>query len=594
MGTDDLHACSGMCLREYRQRIRAGAILLFLLTTLFEASAIADVRGAVDIHDRTVLPILPMAELAWSGSAPEQSPAMTTSLAFAPLDQSVVNLGAREGQLWLRFKLTADELRRHGDILEQRWANNVDVALFMQAGAGYVAIPRMQVRGLLGAVRLPLYPSFRIPDFSGSRMFYLRLQADGPTVLNLQLMDKAHFDRHRMLRVMSAALLIGVVLGLSVYSLFLMMGVGGASYAWYTLFLLSIALYVGVQMGVFVPLLPDAVQSLLPIQQSLLMVVFVALTAMMFMRRFLGTREHDRASDWTLRLLMLLAVVALPITLTTNGQWAYRFGLLYGFGAMLAILVISLRAYLRGYRPALYVLIGKLFFTLAVVGYLLLLGGVLPYRWYLDMSIPMGAAVEAVLLSMGLALRIQEQQRKEAALRAEQGRLRRLSETDGLTGLLNRRTFDQRLAELIMKCERAGESFVLLLVDADHFKKLNDRFGHVKGDEVLLRLAKVMEENARRDDLVFRYGGEEFALLLPDTSARDGVMIAERIRQRFALEQFALPGCSSSVSVGVAEWRSGEREHDLVRRADRALYAAKDQGRNRVVVHEELGAPVFD
>jgi len=589
-----------MCLREHRQRMRAGAVLLFFLTMLFGTSALADVRGAVDIHARTALPILPMAELAWSDPAVTQPSVLPTDLAFAPLDQSVINLGSREGLLWLRFKLTADQLRRHGDILEQRWANNVDVALFMQAdeGAsrsdkGYVAIPRMQVRGLLGAVRLPLDPSFQIPDFSGTRVFYLRLQADGPTVLNLHLMDKAHFDRHRLLRVMSAALLIGVLLGLSVYSLFLMMGVGEASYAWYTLFLLSIALYVGVQMGVFVPLLPDVVQSLAPIQQSLLMVVFVALTAMMFMRRFLGTREHDRASDWTLRLLMVLAVVALPITLMTNGQWAYRFGLLYGFGAMLAILVISLRAYLRGYRPALYVLVGKLFFTLAVVGYLLLLGGVLPYRWYLDMSIPMGAAVEAVLLSMGLALRIQEQQRKEAALRAEQGRLQRLSETDGLTGLLNRRTFDQRLAELIMKCERVGESFVLLLVDADHFKKLNDRFGHVKGDEVLLRLAKVMGENARRDDLVFRYGGEEFALLLPDTRGRDGYVIADRIRQRFALEQFELPGCSSSVSIGVAEWRSGEREADLVRRADRALYTAKDQGRNRVVVHEEVGAPIF-
>lgn len=593
METDDLHACFGMCLCKHRQRLSAGAVLLFLLTMLYGTSALADVRGAVDIHARTDLPVLPIAELAWADPGLTQPATVPGNLGFVPLDQSVINLGSREGQLWLRFKLTAEQLRRHGDILEQRWANNVDVALFMQAGSGYVAIPRMQVRGLLGAVRLPMYPSFQIPDFSGTRTFYLRLQADGPTVLNLQLMDKAHFDRHRLLQVMSAALLIGVLLGLSVYSLFLMLGVGEASYAWYTLFLLSISLYVGVQMGVFVPLLPDVVQSLVPIQQSLLMVAFVALTAMMFMRRFLGTREHDRSSDRALLLLMLLAVVALPITLTTNGQWAYRFGLLYGFGAMAAMLVISLRAYLHGYRPALYVLAGKLFFSLAVTGYLLLLGGVLPYRWYLDMSIPMGAAVEAVLLSMGLALRIQEQQRKEAALRVEQGRLRRLSETDGLTGLLNRRTFDQRLAELIMKCERVGEPFVLLLVDADHFKKLNDRFGHVKGDEVLLRLAKVMSENARRDDLVFRYGGEEFALLLPDTNARDGLLIAERIRQRFALEQFELPGCSSSVSIGVAEWRSGEREHDLVRRADHALYAAKDQGRNRVVVHEEHGAPVF-
>lgn len=541
-----------------------------------------------------VLPFAQMARTAQAVASPQQFPG---DLTFEPFDAAVVNVGPVHGRLWLRFRLNERQLRRHGDILVQHWANNAGIQLFMQAGpdaigSAYVPVPRLRIQGVFSQARLPLYPSFGIPQFSGSRWFYLRIDADGPTILNLKLLSEERLEHDRMLRAMAMALYVGVILGLSVYSLFLMLGVGERTYGWYAAFLLSTALYVGVWQGAVSPLLPPVIQGLVPVQRALLMVTFMALSAMMFMRQFLASRETDRAADWALVSLMLLAVASLPITLLTNGQWAFRFGVVYGVGAMVAILIISVRALLRGYRPALFLLLGWSAFLLAVVGYLLMLSGLLPYRWYLDMAIPFGSAIEAILLSVGLADRISHQQKLEAQMKVEQGRLRHLSETDGLTGLLNRRAFDGQMLDLAMQAARTREGFVVMVLDTDHFKQFNDRFGHLKGDEVLQRLARVMIENARQDDLVFRYGGEEFALLLPRTGIRDGLMIAERIRQRFAAEEFHLPGCSCSVSVGVAAWQPGERGVDVLSRADLALYEAKAQGRNRVIAHEAKYAPV--
>jgi len=545
-----------------------------------------------------ILPIAKMASPVPAVASPRQLP---DKLPFRPFTDPIVNVGPMHRQIWLKFRLSGQQLRRHGDILVQRWSNNAGVALFMRNGAasagtaaGYVPIPPMHVQGIFDQVSMPLYPSFAIPSFSGSRWFYLRIDADGPTVLNLKLMSEERLERDQLLRAMGVALYAGVILGLSVYSLFLMLGIGERTYGWYAAFLVSTALYVGVRQGILGPFLPQFVRSLVPVQQGLLMVTFMAISAMMFMRRFLSTRKTDPTADWALLLLLLLALVSLPVILLTNGQWAFRFGVVYGVGAMVAILVISVRALLRRYRPALFLLLGWSVFLLAVVSYLLMSGGLLPYRWYLDTAIPFGSAIEAVLLSLGLADRISHQHKMEAHMKAEQGRLRHLSETDGLTGLLNRRAFDERLAELALNAARTGEGFVVMVLDTDHFKQFNDRFGHLKGDEVLQRLARVMTENARRDDLAFRYGGEEFVLLLPDTGIQDGLMIAERIRQRFAAEELRMPGCTCSVSIGVAAWRPDERGADVLSRADLALYQAKEQGRNRVIVHEVKDAPAGD
>jgi diguanylate cyclase (GGDEF)-like protein len=158
---------------------------------------------------------------------------------------------------------------------------------------------------------------------------------------------------------------------------------------------------------------------------------------------------------------------------------------------------------------------------------------------------------------------------------------------DELTGLYNRRFFNGVLAKHMAESHRFDQPFSLLMLDVDHFKAYNDLFGHPAGDRLLAELAGLLRETAREVDYLVRYGGEEFAVLLPRVPKRRALVAAERHRRvveerRFA-HQAGLPGGNLTVSVGVASFPSDARSaEDLVHRADMALYAAKRGGRNRV------------
>ncbi len=168
--------------------------------------------------------------------------------------------------------------------------------------------------------------------------------------------------------------------------------------------------------------------------------------------------------------------------------------------------------------------------------------------------------------------------------------LKKISLTDPLTELYNRRFFQERLEEEVQRAERHGQSLSLIMVDIDDFKKLNDAFGHLEGDEVLKTVASDLRRTLRGIDLVSRYGGEEFAIILPMTNSAATRKAAERIRRKVAQRHSPTteknPGWPLSISLGVAtfgpELQTGRA---LVAAADRALYQAKNSGKNRVVIH---------
>lgn len=172
-------------------------------------------------------------------------------------------------------------------------------------------------------------------------------------------------------------------------------------------------------------------------------------------------------------------------------------------------------------------------------------------------------------------------------------RLREDGLTDPLTGLANRRFFDRRLFEEVERWFRHGSALSCLLCDIDHFKSVNDRFGHQVGDQVLQKVAQVLGSDLRGSDVLARYGGEEFVLLLPDTGIVRAGEIAERLRQRVAALQ---PGGGGehtvgvSISVGVAglggeiKLEQEEARNWLLQQADQALYQAKTSGRNQVCI----------
>ncbi|MEM5399247.1 MULTISPECIES: sensor domain-containing diguanylate cyclase [Paraburkholderia] len=165
-------------------------------------------------------------------------------------------------------------------------------------------------------------------------------------------------------------------------------------------------------------------------------------------------------------------------------------------------------------------------------------------------------------------------------------RLREYADRDGLTGIANRRFFETRLADEFLRWQRYGGELSMLLFDLDHFKRINDEFGHVAGDTVLRSMAQRVSGVVRKQDVFGRFGGEEFALLLPCTPLDDALYVAEKIRRTIGDEPIEVQGVIVPVtaSVGAATARTGAPDYEgMINEADAALYTAKRQGRNRSV-----------
>jgi diguanylate cyclase (GGDEF)-like protein len=162
-------------------------------------------------------------------------------------------------------------------------------------------------------------------------------------------------------------------------------------------------------------------------------------------------------------------------------------------------------------------------------------------------------------------------------------RMKQLAYLDGLTGIFNRRFFELRMAEELERARRFGAGMAVIMVDIDHFKRLNDEFGHLIGDEVLRQVSSIFHQQLRKIDVVCRYGGEEFAILLSQTNPVHALTVAEKLRAM--VEEWQFPGVPRlvTISAGAASYPDdGTTRDELVKAADAGLYAAKQAGRNRV------------
>ena len=172
-------------------------------------------------------------------------------------------------------------------------------------------------------------------------------------------------------------------------------------------------------------------------------------------------------------------------------------------------------------------------------------------------------------------------------LKKDLEQVRREAMTDGLTGLTNRKSFDERIELLAEQADETGKPFTLLFMDIDHFKTFNDNYGHQVGDQVLRLVAKTLIEGVKGRDTAARYGGEEFAIILPETTMEGGRMVAESLRKAIAMKEVVNRTTGDhlgriTISAGIAQYASGEAIPDLLDRVDAALYTAKNNGRNQV------------
>ena len=211
-------------------------------------------------------------------------------------------------------------------------------------------------------------------------------------------------------------------------------------------------------------------------------------------------------------------------------------------------------------------------------------------KWLFFTAAPLKDSDGGIIGAIETLQDISDRKKAELALSDSEKRHRELSITDGLTGLYNSRHFYTRIHEEVERCNRYATPLSLILLDVDNFKRFNDTYGHLEGDHVLAGLAEVIKAEIRGSDSAYRYGGEEFIVLFPETTPEDSKVVAERLRQAFSERTFTpAPGehVNITISIGGGSYISGEGLVSFVKRIDAAMYLAKKLGKNRVLFVKE-------
>lgn len=270
--------------------------------------------------------------------------------------------------------------------------------------------------------------------------------------------------------------------------------------------------------------------------------------------------------------------------MTVTGLMGYHYHVMFAIAlsVLFSLYVFAMAWYVlfRGYRYARFFLLGTSAGLIGTAITALTVMALLPYSDLGFRAVDYGMVIDAILLSLALAERVKITQEEKLTAEKE-------AKTDVLTGLLNRRAYYEIALSEVRRCQRYGGKLALIMLDIDHFKTVNDTYGHAAGDKVLQEVADILKKILRESDYVFRFGGEEFMMLLPQTDIKHAEHLAERIR--IATEKMKLlftdQEISTTVSLGIAEFRTADLTiKNVEKRADEALYAAKNAGRNRSVV----------
>jgi two-component system, sensor histidine kinase LadS len=498
--------------------------------------------------------------------------------AFQPSPHAVPRLGIGAAAHWLYLPLLnpSDQPLRRTLQLGKAWIDQLDVHLVsdgrvlqqIQAGDG-------QLQGLQATPGMDYLLTLELPP--GRSELYMQAHSADPLILPVRLLSDSALEHARTTTLYSYGALYGFMLALMAYNLMLYAGLKDRNNLNYSLYLAAFILlnlsYTG-HAGTW--LWPDSL--LLKRYANPALMVAVAWLGLHFARHFLDldaqaprlARAVSRGA--TASVLMLLPCIGFDWHATA--LWlAFASVLIYTL-LMVLLGVISLR---RSRVAARYFLAATLCGMLGTALTDLSVWGLLPFTDLTYRAVDIGIGLEATLLALALAYQMRQHQ--HARRQAES-----LARIDPLTGLLNRRAFLEQGNALWSTTRRHAQPLALIMFDLDHFKGINDQHGHDTGDNCLIATARLLAQQCRTGDLLARWGGEEFLLLLPNTGLDEALVLAERLRQ--AIATLTLQGrdepLTPSASFGVASREQQTHLEQLINAADERLYQAKQGGRNRV------------
>lgn len=412
----------------------------------------------------------------------------------------------------------------------------------------------------------------------GISTVYVQVKTRDPFIVSLSIMDKEVFLAEQSDLSMYIGLIYGGIFAMLFYNLFLFFGMKARFYAYYVLFLGAFfAMNASYNGYTFMYLFSNS-----PTVQNWAQstsIYFYVVTALLFARSFLNLFKYHHTL-YIITTYLMYGIISIAVLSAIIGGYHYHVML-----SIISILLISvylfiiaLYSLLTGNQSARFFLLGTASGLIGAFITALTVMSFIPYTYLTYKANDFGMYIDVVLLSMALADRMKMTQEKKLIAEKE-------AKTDILTGLYNRRAYYEISHMEFERLLRHHRTLSVIMFDVDHFKEINDTYGHDVGDHVLKSVATIVKGVIREYDYAFRMGGDEFLLLLPETNERQALFLAERIRKRVANKKFTDKDHTFFItaSFGISQYNHIERSMEpIVKRADKALYEVKESGRNNV------------
>ena len=530
-----------------------------------------------------------------------------------------INLGFTADHYWFRISL------KETIPLDKTWIfrsknpllDTLDLYLF----SGSTLIQEFHTGDSLVFSKRPIIePSFSFPLFikrDPPHVIYLHAHSSSSLQLSLSLQNESAFWQILGAENARKAAFYAVLISMIIYNAVIFFMVRVRNYLYYVLYLSAFSLFMASTHGLayryFWPNNPEINQ----IAAAVLTGAIIS-TAGLFISNFLRIKEIRPNLHRFLILIIALgfisSIASFFVPYTIMIQIVASLGLIT---ALIAVFWTLQEWYQRRSREVMIFIIA---WSSVLIGYILYIGqkfGALPVNTFTEHAVEIGAVLEALLLALGLAdrinserkVRIQAQERmleiqhkaneelenkvheRTKELERINSKLHAASITDSLTQIRNRHYFDYKFSAEYRRAYRSQSPISLIILDIDHFKKFNDQYGHQAGDEVLRIVASAIKNTLQRpSDTPFRYGGEEFTVLLPNTIKEGALIVAERMREKIEKTQIEWEGNKLyvTVSIGIASCLPSqiENQSSLLKEADDYLYIAKENGRNQVIFQD--------